>query len=75
MRNDMFGSDDPWNEEIDPLEIEMLREQLRDWYGTAAAVMDDGMPFGSFPPLMELAEVDAMSDEEILEKARSLGMI
>ena len=44
-----------------------LREKLKDYYGTA---MTSGFPMA----VIELSEIDDMSDEEILEKAESLGL-
>lgn len=48
-------------------DAEELREKLKDYYGTA---MTNGVPMA----VIELGEVDDMSDEEIIEKAESLGL-
>ena len=48
-------------------DAEELREKLKDYYGTA---MTSGFPMA----VIELSEIDDMSDEEILEKAEGLGL-
>ncbi len=48
-------------------DIEELKEKLKDYYGTA---MTNGFPMAVF----ELSEVDELSDDEIMEKAESLGL-
>ena len=54
------------DQDISPEMIEQLREALRDYYGTAMA---------RFPmAVMELAEIDRMSDGEVLEAARKIGL-
>ena len=66
---------------MDDIDIEELRNQLRDYLGTAAFTMGEGDPFGSFPPfgfvppLAEMFEVDSMSDEEVIEEAERLGIL
>ena len=52
---------------MDDVEISYLRAQLRDYYGTA---MVSGFPMA----VMELSEVDSMSDDEVIEKAEELGL-
>ena len=49
-------------------DVEDLREQLRDYYGTA---MVAGFPAA----VIDLAELDRMSDEEIIREARKAGLI
>ena len=49
------------------MDIEILRQELLDYYGTA-------MP--TFPmAMMELSEVEYASNEEIIEMAESLGWL
>ena len=49
------------------MDIEILRQQLMDYYGTAMS---------TFPiAMMELSEVENASDEEIIEMAESLGWL
>ena len=48
-------------------DIEELKEKLKDYYGTA---MTSGFPMAVF----ELSEVDELSDDEVMEKAESLGL-
>lgn len=47
----------------DDEETEVLREKLKDYYGTA---MTSGMPMAVF----DLAEVEKMSDERVIEEAK-----
>lgn len=47
--------------------IEKLREELKDYYGTA-------MASGFGMAVLDLAKVDRMSDEEIKDLARKNGM-
>ena len=57
------------------LDIDELREKLRSYYGTAAVVMEDSSPFGFIPAVSELFSVDDLSDEEVIEKAKELGLV
>ncbi|MBO4919989.1 MAG: hypothetical protein J5365_07530 [Erysipelotrichaceae bacterium] len=57
------------------IDIEELREELRIYYGTAAIVMGDGDLFAFPPALSEMANVDDLSDDEIIEAAERLGII
>ncbi|MCR5373543.1 MAG: hypothetical protein K6E41_08780 [Solobacterium sp.] len=54
-----------WTDRYDDEEedVEELREKLKDYYGTA---MVSGFPMAVF----DLAEVDDLSDEEVIEQAR-----
>ena len=49
------------------VDVKYIRAQLRDYYGTAMA---SGFPMA----VMELSEVDSMSDDEVIEKAEELGL-
>jgi len=52
---------------MEDVDVDYLRSQLRDYYGTAMV--------SSFPmAVMELSEVDSMSDDEVIEKAEELGL-
>ncbi len=55
--------------------IDDLREKIKDYYGTAATVIGNGNPFGCPSAVAELIDADYLSDEEIVEKARDLGLI
>lgn len=49
------------------IDIDRLREYLRDYCGTAA--------YGGFPAaLLDLADIDALNDRELCEKAEELGV-
>ncbi len=52
---------------MDEYDVDGLRDRLRDYYGTA---MTSGFPM----TVMELSEVDSMSDEEVIERAKELGL-
>ena len=53
---------------MEDIDVEYLRGQLRDYYGTAMT--------SSFPmAVMELSEVDSMSDDELIEKEEELGLM
>ena len=47
--------------------VEKLREELKDYYGTA-------MASGFGMAVLDLAKVDRMTDEEIMDLARKNGM-
>ncbi len=49
--------------EDDDDDIEALREKLKDYYGTA---MMSGFPMA----VLDLADVDDLSDEEVIEQVR-----
>ena len=53
---------------MDEIDVSILRDRLRDYYGTA---MVSGFPMA----VIELSEVDSMSDEVVIEKAKGLGWI
>ena len=59
----MFWDNNPYEDEDDVEEVEELRDKLRDYYGTA---MTSGFPMA----VIDLADVDSMSDEEVKEAAR-----
>lgn len=60
---------------MDKIDIDELREELKNYYGSAAVVLGNDTPFGFVPPLSELYEVDDMSNEEIVEEAKRLGIL
>ena len=51
-------------------DIDELRDQLKDYYGTAAFSMNDNMG-----PMADLLSVDSLSDDEVMEVARNCGFI
>ena len=53
-------------------DIDALREQLKEVYGTAAVSFGLGNNAG---PLTELFRVDGLSDEEVLEEAERMGLL
>ena len=53
---------------MDERDIAYLRDRLRDYYGTA---MTSGFPMA----VMELSEVDSMSDDKSIVEAERLGII
>ena len=56
-------------------DIDELRDELRNYYGTAAVAMGNGDPFGCIPPLTEMLNVDDLSDDEVIAEAKRLGII
>ena len=48
-------------------DISSLREELEDYYGSASPIFPMAM--------MEVDRVSQMSDEEVLEEARELGIL
>lgn len=56
----MFWNDNPYDDEDD---VEELRDKLRDYYGTA---MTSGFPMA----VIDLGNVDELSDEEVKEEIR-----
>ncbi len=58
-----------------PYDVDELREELRNYYGTAAVVMGQDDLFGGIPVLSDLFDVDSLSDEEVVEEAERLGII
>ncbi|MCR4855485.1 MAG: hypothetical protein K5908_04885 [Erysipelotrichaceae bacterium] len=58
-----------------PYNADELREELRNYYGTAAVVMGQDDPFGGIPVLSDLFDVDSLSDEEVVGEAERLGII
>ena len=57
------------------MDVDELREQLKDYYGTAAIVLGDGNPFGCMGVLGEMLDIDDLSEEEVIKKASELGII
>ncbi len=57
------------------IDVDELREELRNYYGTAAVVMGEGDPFGFIPPLAEMFNVDELNDDEVIAEAERLGII
>ncbi len=53
-------------------DIDALREQLKEVYGTAAVSFGPG---NNASPLTELFRVDGLSDEEVLEEAERMGLL
>ena len=49
-------------------DVEQLRNLLKDYYGTA---MFNGFPMA----VIDLAKVDCMSDEEVIELAYKVGIV
>lgn len=60
---------------MDAYEIVELRQRLKDYYGTAAVTLGNDTAFGYIPPLSELYETDDLSDEEVIEEAKRLGIL
>ena len=60
---------------MDTYDIDKLKQRLKDYYGTAAVVLGNDTPFGYIPPITELYETDDMSDEEVIEEAKRLGIL
>ena len=56
-------------------DIDKLREELKDYYGTAAVVMGNGNPFECLPAFAEMINVDSLSDEEVIQEAKKIGII
>lgn len=50
------------------MDIDVLREKIRDYYGLAIGVIDN------FGPIADMLSVDSLSDEEILELAEKIGI-
>ncbi len=59
----MFWDNNPYEDEDDVEEVEELRNKLRDYYGTA---MTSGFPMA----VIDLGNVDELSDEEVREEIR-----
>ena len=53
-------------------DIESLREELKELYGTAAVSFGPGNNAG---PLFDLFKADTLSDEEVLEEAERMGLL
>lgn len=53
-------------------DIDELRNQLKDYYGTAAFAFGEGNNMG---PMADLLSVDSLSGEEVIEEARNCGLI
>ena len=53
---------------MDEMDIACLKDRLKDYYGTAMV--------SEFPmAMLQLNEVDSMSDEEVIAKAEELGLL
>ena len=53
-------------------DVDELREELKNYYGTAAFAFGEGNNMG---PMTDLLNVDLFSDEEVIEEAKSCGLI
>ena len=51
-----------------PGDIDKLKDELKDYYGTAISSFGVG-------PLIDMIKVDAMDDEEVVERAREAGIL
>ena len=60
---------------MNQIDINELRDELKDYYGTAAMVMGNGNPFECVPQLAEMFNVDDLSDDEVIAEAERLGII
>lgn len=49
------------------IDVDALREYLRDYYGTA-------MLAGLWPAVADLGELDALDDRELCERAEAMGI-
>lgn len=56
-------------------DINELREELKDYYGTAATVIGNGNSLDFLPAFGEMINVDNLDDEEVIEKAEELGIL
>lgn len=56
-------------------DIDSLRESLKNYYGTASVVMRNEDLFMGYAAVMEYFDVDEMSDEEVISKVQSLGIL
>ena len=56
-------------------DIDSIRDRLRSYYGTAAVAMGNEDPFMGYAAVTECFDVDEMSDEEVISKAQSLGIV
>ena len=53
-------------------DIETLREELKELYGSAAVVFGPGNNAG---PLFDLFKADSLNDEEVLEETERMGLL
>ena len=53
-------------------DVDELRDELKNYYGTAAFAVGEGNNMG---PMADLVNVDFLSDEEVIEEARNHGLI
>ncbi|MCR4634502.1 MAG: hypothetical protein K5648_10290 [Erysipelotrichaceae bacterium] len=60
---------------MDRIDIDELRQQLKNYYGTAAAVMGRDDFLMGLPAAAEVYNIDDLSDEEVLAEAERLGLI
>ena len=60
---------------MDKEQINELRELLTDYLGSAAVSMESDGRFLCNPAAAELFAVDSMSDEEVIEAARDVGLV
>lgn len=59
--------EDEYEEELYTADIEGLRLQLEDYYGTAA--QENPAAY------MDLGRIESMTDEEVFDEARNLGLV
>ena len=60
---------------ISCINIDELKEKLKDYYGTAATIMGDGNPLNFLPAFSEMINIDNLDDEEVIEKAKEIGLL
>lgn len=53
-------------------DVDELRDELKNYYGTAAFAFGEGNNMG---PMADLLNVYFLSDEEVIEEARNCGLI
>lgn len=57
------------------IDIEELRNKLKDYYGTAATVIGRGNPLACPGAFAEMLNIDNLSDEEVIIEAQKCGII
>ena len=60
---------------MDGYDIDSLRESLKNYYRTASVAMGNEDLFMGYAAVTEYFDVDEMSDEEVISKVRSLGIL
>ncbi len=60
---------------MDKIDIDELRQQLKNYYGTAAVAMGQDDFLIGLPAAAEVYNIDDFSDEEVLAEAERLGLI